>query len=151
MAPASIREKLRINPNGALVFTRRTKYQPIPNTAAILKILSSIFPNDPPNFIPKAIPGFSVKWILNQFPIIGISLCIGAGAKCNFIQNFNDWSTRRIKNITNSAFYPRLIFIYLYCICVNSLKTFLTVTIAKFFFPLSESFPVNLAGKCKKK
>lgn len=38
----------------------------MPPMAITLKMLKSNFPAEPANSIPKAIPLFSVKWIMNQ-------------------------------------------------------------------------------------
>ena len=59
-------------------------------TTIILKRLSRTFPVSPPNSNPKAIPLFSVKWIINQSNILN---------SCPrnifvFIQNLRAWSTR---------------------------------------------------------
>jgi ABC-type arginine transport system permease subunit len=72
-------------------------YQRIPSIAITLNELRIYFPIMPPHSIPKAIPGFSVKWSWNH----SVNTILSPNARFDLIHNFDAWSrkTRQIEMI----------------------------------------------------
>ena len=125
MAPAKISEKQTIDPVVAFVLTRCHRYQPIPLTSAILNTLKKSLPKDPPNSSPKAMPLFSVKWMMNHSPAIWYSWPRNMFV---LIQNLTAWSASKNKKIMSRGRFNAL-----------SLKsTFATLRRkrASFYFPM---------------
>jgi len=55
---------LTIRPKLTFFLIRSRRYQPIPIIAAIRNKLRASFPKGPPKESPKAMPSFSVKWMI---------------------------------------------------------------------------------------
>ena len=71
----------------------------------ILKMDNAILPLSPPNSMPKAIPLFSVKWMMNQFPNTANSW---PKYILVLIQIFSTWSAMRTESVMKRAFFKSL-------------------------------------------
>ncbi len=105
-APARISDTQIISPIEALDLTRVIRYQQIATIATKRNILRINLPIEPPNSMPKAMPLFSVKWMINQLVILNS----WPSTMCVLIQIFITWSINKTRNIVNAANFPLLIF-----------------------------------------